>query len=158
MGVGRTTAVQTQLAAAAGVLALAFASPGRAQIGDGPPDPHLSLKQLQAMRFPQPVRVGDLNGRAVIQPGDHMTKLGVVVGVFRPDRGGLKLVFRYGGVFGLDARTIAPDLVNFDLVGPLVKVVDLDPKTLKTLPTFTAAAGAFLGPNQIIRLGVDRKY
>jgi hypothetical protein len=39
-----------------------------------------------------------------------------------------------------------------------VKIVDLDPAEVAKLPTFTAKGGAFLGPDEMIRLGVDRKY
>ena len=138
-------------------LAAAVSSVGQAQVGDGSPDPHLSLKDRQAMRFPQPVRVGDLRGEHVIMPGPRLRQVGTVVGVFRSGDDDLALVFRYGGLFGLGARTIAPDLDDVDLVGPLVKIVDLDCKDLNAMPTFKAVGGAFLGPNEIIRLGVDRK-
>ena len=130
----------------------------RAQVGDGPPDPSLTLKQKQEMRFPQPVRVGSLRGEHVIQAGHNMKQVGTVVGVYRTGDDDLTMVMRYGGFFGLGARTIAPDLDNTDLVGPYVKIVDLDPTEVAKLPTFTAKGGAFLGPDEIIRMGVDRKY
>ena len=130
----------------------------RAQIGDGPADPRLSLKQRQDTRFPQPVRVGSLRGEHVIQAGNRMKQIGTVVGVYRSGDDDLAMVIRYGGVFGLGARTIAPDLDNTDLVGPYVKIVDLDPRDIAKLPTFTAKGGAFLRPDETIRLGVDRKY
>jgi hypothetical protein len=123
-----------------------------------PSDPPLTLKQRQEMRFPQPVRVGDLKGEDVVEAGARHRKLGVVVGVFRAADGQLEMVFRYGGVFGFGARTIAPELEEVDLVGPMVKIIDLDRKDLAALPTFTGADGAFLPPNAVIRLGVDRKY
>ena len=110
------------------------------------------------MRFPQPVRVGALRGEHVISAGNRLKQLGTVVGVFRTGDDDLHLVFRYGGVFGYGARTIAPDLDDVDLVGPYVKVIDLDAKDLAKLPTFDGRGGAFLGANEVIRLGVDRKY
>ncbi len=146
------------LAVAACLATIAGGSSGLAQVGDGPPDPNLSLKDRQAMRFPQPVRVGSLRGEHVIQPGNRLRQLGTVVGVFRTGDDDLHLVFRYGGLLGYGARTIAPDLDDVDLVGPYVKVVDLDAQDLAKLPTFTGKGGAFLGPDEVIRLGVDRKY
>ncbi len=110
------------------------------------------------MRFPQPVRVGSLSGEKVIEAGSNLRKLGVVVGVFQPKDGDLELVFRYGGVFGLGARTIAPSIDEVSLVGPMVKINDLDSKDLEALPTFTGADGKFLGSNDVIRMGIDRKY
>ena len=137
---------------------VAASGAARAQIGDGPSDPGLTLKQRQDMRFPQPVRVGSLTGEHVIQAGHNMKQIGTVVGVYRSGDDDLTMVIRYGGVFGLGARTIAPDLDNTDLVGPYVKIVDLDPKEIAKLPTFIANGGAFLRPDEMIRLGVDRKY
>jgi hypothetical protein len=116
------------------------------------------IKALQQARFPQPVRVGDMVGWPVIEPGSQLKRLGQVVGVFRTMDGQLQLVFRYGGVFGLGGRVIAPDIEEVDLVGPMVKVTDLDRKDLAALPTFTGAGGAFLKPDEEIKLGVDRKY
>ena len=130
----------------------------RAQIGDGPPDPNLTLKQKRDTRFPQPVRVGSLRGEHVIQAGHNMKQVGTVVGVYRSADDDLSMVMRYGGVFGLGARTIAPDLDNTDLVGPYVKIVDLDAQEIAKLPTFVARGGGFLRPDEVIRLGVDRKY
>jgi hypothetical protein len=121
-------------------------------------DAPLTLQQRQQMRFPQPVRVGSLSGEKVIEAGSNLRKLGVVVGVFQPKDGDLELVFRYGGVFGLGARTIAPSIDEVSLVGPMVKINDLDKKDLEALPTFTGAEGKFLAPNEVIRMGIDRKY
>jgi hypothetical protein len=139
------------LGAVAGLAAVTLAAVAAA-------DAPLTLKQLQQMRFPQPVRVGSLSGEKVIQAGTSLKTLGVVVGVFRPDGGDLELVFRYGGVFGLGARTIAPSIDEVSLVGPMVKINDLDKMDLAALPTFTGAGGKLLGPNEVIRVGVDRKY
>ena len=144
------------LGACAAIVAASGAA--RAQIGDGPPDPSLTLKQKQDMRFPQPVRVGSLRGEHVIQAGNRMKQVGIVVGVYRSGDDDLAMVMRYGGVFGLGARIVAPDLDNTALVGPYVKIVDLDPKEVAKLPTFTGKDGAFLKPDETIRLGVDRKY
>jgi hypothetical protein len=128
------------------------------QAGEAGADAPLTLKQRQQMRFPQPVRVGSLSGEEVIEAGSNLRKLGVVVGVFKPDVGGLELVFRYGGIFGLGARTIAPAIDEVSLVGPMVKINDLDKQDLAALPNFTGSGGKFLGPDAVIRMGVDRKY
>ena len=122
--------------------------------GDGP----LTLQQKQEMRFPQPVIVGSLHNEAVVQRGVTHKKLGVVVGVFRTNDQDLELVFRYGGFLGIGARVIAPPLEEVSLVGPMVKINELDDKDLADLPTFTGADGAFLKPNETIQVGVDRKY
>ncbi len=125
-----------------------------ASLADSP----IPLAERQQMRFPQPVRVGSLRGEKVIQAGVNLRKLGVVVGVFQDGDGDLELVFRYGGLFGIGARTIAPSIDEVSLVGPMVKINDLDKNDLAALPTFTGADGRFLDPNAVIRMGVDRKY
>jgi hypothetical protein len=136
--------------------ALLLAALGLARAADA--DPPLTLSQLQQMRFPQPVRVGSLTGEKVIQAGSNLRKLGVVVGVFQPEDGDLELVFRYGGVFGIGARVIAPSIDEVSLVGPMVKINDLDQMDLAALPTFTGSGGKFLAPDAVIRVGIDRKY
>jgi hypothetical protein len=46
--------------------------------GGMPPPPGMSLAASAAMRFPQPVRVGDLLGREVLQPVESQNVLGTV--------------------------------------------------------------------------------
>ncbi len=108
------------------------------------------------MRFPQTVRAGSLRGEHVIQAGHNMKQVGTVVGVYRSGDDDLTMVMRYDGFFGLGSRTIAPDLDNTVLVGPYVNIVDLDPKEIAKLPDFTAKDGAYLGPDDTIRLGVGQ--
>ena len=117
-----------------------------------------TLQQRQQMRFPQPVRVGSLWGEEVVQRGVTHKKLGTVIGVFKDGDGDLELVFRYGAIFGLGGRIIAPPLEELSLVGPMLKINDLDSKDLAALPTFQKTGGSFLAANQIIEMGVDRKY
>jgi hypothetical protein len=138
--------------------AVLIAAMGLAGVADADDDAPLTLQQRQQMRFPQPVRVGSLAGERVIQAGTSLKTLGVVVGVFQTDDGDMELVFRYGGVFGLGARIIAPPIEEVSLVGPMVKINDLDKMDLAALPTFTGSDGKFLGPDEIIKMGIDRKY
>ena len=50
--------------------------------GGMPPPPGMSLTESAAMRFPQPVRVGDLIGREVLRPVESQDVLGRVRGSF----------------------------------------------------------------------------
>ncbi len=136
----------------------AASAPAQAQIGDGPPDLTLSLKERQATRIPQPVRVGDLRGEHVIMAGNRLRQIGTVVGVFRSGDDDLSLVFRYGTIFGFGGRPIAADISDVYLVGRYVKVIDLDRRALRALPNFAASKGSFPDPREVIRMGVDRKY
>ena len=55
--------------------------------GGMPPPPGMSLAQSAAMRFPQPVRVGDLLGRDVLRPVESQDVLGHVREVVRDGQG-----------------------------------------------------------------------
>jgi hypothetical protein len=122
---------------------------------DEPP----AIKQQQDLRFPQPVRVGTLVTWPVIATGGRYKKLGDIVGVFQPNDDDPVLVFRYGaGLFGHGGRLIAPSLQDLSLVGPMVKIADLSQSDLAKMPTFKAANGAFLKPDDTVKIGVDKKY
>jgi hypothetical protein len=117
-----------------------------------------AVKALQDKRFPQPVRVGAMTGWPVIQTGGRYKRLGVVVGVFQPQDDDPQLVFRYRKGFGQPERLIAPPLDQVALVGAMVKIADLDLDELDKLPTFRPTNGRFLGENEVVRIGVDKKY
>jgi hypothetical protein len=124
--------------------------------------PHIdqpqAVKDLQDKRFPQPVRVGAMTGWPVIQAGGRYKRLGVVVGVYQPQDDDPELIFRYSKGFGQPERLLAPPLDQVALVGAMVKIVDLDPDELDKMPTFHPADGRFLGANDVVRIGVDKKY
>jgi hypothetical protein len=117
-----------------------------------------AIKAQQDARFPQPVRVGTLVGWPVIQSGGRYQRLGSVVGVFQPSGGDLQLVFRYRRGLFSPSRLIAPDLDDVVLVGAMVKIADVEPDDLDKLPTFRVANGRLLGPNEIVRVGLGKKY
>jgi hypothetical protein len=140
-------------------VALAAASPPVAAQGGGATQaaPEAAdLARRAAGRFPQPVRVGDLAGRQVLEPSNRQGLLGRVEGVSRTGTGGLLLVVRYGGVLGYGARPIAVPIEATALLGPFVQIVDIDRARLDTLPTFDGAGSAPLGPDEVIRVGINR--
>ena len=69
--------------------------------GGMPPPSGMSLAQSSAMRFPQPVRVGDLLHRTVLLPVESQTVLGRVRQVVRDGQGTIEVVVAYGGVLGI---------------------------------------------------------
>ncbi len=73
------------------------------------------------MRFPQPVRVGDLIGRDVRRPVRSQQSLGEVRDVVRRSDGQIAIVIRYGGRLGIGGRLIA---VPVDAMVPLGDVVE----------------------------------
>ena len=114
------------------------------------------LAERAAKRWPQPVRVGDLIGRAVLEPIEAQPVLGHVVALMRRGDGGVDVVMRYGGVLGVGARLIAVPAEAMALLGEHVAVIDLTPAQLDTLPV--AIAGAGLGADEKVRLAIVRPF
>lgn len=100
--------------------------------------------------------MGDLAGRQVLEPSNRQGVLGRVQGVSRTRTGGLLLVVRYGGVLGYGARPIAVPIEATALLGPFVQIVDIDRASLDALPTFGGAGSVPLGPDEVIRVGINR--
>lgn len=118
--------------------------------------PAAELAARAARRMPQKVRVGDLDGRQVLEPSNRQGVLGRVAGVYRTDAGGLVLVFRYGGVLGHFTRPVGVPVDATALLGQFVQVTDIDPAQLALLPDWTGAGATRLGADEVIRVGVNR--
>jgi len=116
----------------------------------------LSLAERAALRHPQPVRVGDLLNRQVLEPSIHQGVLGRVAGVSREIDGSLVLVFRYGGLLGFGTRLVAVPIEATALLGQFMQVTDVAPAQIAALPTWTGAGAAPLGKDEVIRVGINR--
>lgn len=109
-----------------------------------------------ARRFPQPVRVGDLHDRAVLQPLESKPVLGRVAGVVQRADGTVDVVVQYGGLFGFGRRPIAVPLDAMALLGAEMEILDLTPKQLDALPTFDAAGTTPLPLDSTIKVALAR--
>lgn len=109
-----------------------------------------------AKRFPQPVRVGDLANRLVLEPSNHQSVLGRVDGISRDATGRLYLVMRYGGLLGIGTRKIGVPLETTTLLGQFVQIVDIPQDQLDKLPVFDSAAAQMLAENETVRMGINR--
>ncbi len=118
---------------------------------DGPPP-----GSPAAERYPQPVRVGDVVGRAVLKPVEAQPVLGRVRAVVRRPDGALALVMSEGGFLGFGTRQVAVPLSAAALLGEYVALMDITPAQLEALPT--AAPGAALPPDTTIRMGLVRPF
>jgi len=99
---------------------IAFAGAALAQSatpGGMPPPPGMSLAESAAMRFPQPVRVGDLLGREVLRPVESQEVLGRVRRVVRDQNGQIMVVVDFGGFLGFGTRPIAVPVDAMVLLG-----------------------------------------
>jgi|GEM_PF-156370 len=118
-----------------------------------PAPPGVDLATFAAKRFPQPVRVGDLIHRTVLQPTESRPVLGSVVRVIQLDDGSQAIVIKYGGAWGFGGRDIAVPLDAMVLLGAEMEVLDLTPEQLNMLPTY-GGAGRVLDADEIIHVGL----
>jgi hypothetical protein len=106
-----------------------------------------------AKRFPQPVRVGDLLQRTVLEPVESRRILGHVDRVIRFDDGKEAIVMRFGGFLGLGSHQIAVPLAAMVLLGSELEVLDFTPQQLAKFPVYDGA-GTALDAAQIIHMGL----
>ncbi len=118
-----------------------------------PAPPGADLAAFAAKRFPQPVRVGDLINRTVLQPTESRSVLGRVVLVVRLDDGTQAIVMQYGGLWGLGGRNIAVPTDAMVLLGDELEVLDLTAEQLRGLPRYDGA-GRMLDANAVIHMGL----
>ncbi len=106
-----------------------------------------------AKRFPQPVRVGDLLQRTVLEPVESRRILGHVDSVIRIEGGREAIVMTFGGFLGLGAHRIAVPLEAMVLLGSELEVLDFTPQQLEHFPTYNGT-GTVLGVDEIIHMGL----
>ncbi len=144
------------------ILAAALAGVGdsaRAQSptpGGMPPPPGMSLAASNAMRFPQPVRAGDLRHRTVLQPVEKQTVLGRVRDLVRTDQGTVEAVIDFGGILGFGARPIAVPIEAMVLLGRDMEIVAFTPAQLRTFPTFSAVGTTQVPDDTILEVGLAK--
>lgn len=120
--------------------------------------PAVPVAERAARRFPQPVRVGDLLDRRLLEPKEAQPVLGRVADVVRQRDGGTRFVVRIGGWFGLGARSVAVPADAVALLGEHVALTDLTPEQLHMLPSLDPASVSSLPRDERIRVGVVRPF
>jgi hypothetical protein len=125
-------------------------------VAQRPAPPDVDLAAFGARRFPQPVRVGDLINRTVLQPLESRPVLGRVAQVIRVSNGKEEIVMRYGGLFGFGGRYVAVPIEAMVLLGNELEVLDYTPQQLNAFPTYTGAGTAPLAFDDVIRMGLAR--
>lgn len=124
--------------------------------GGMPPPPGMTLAASAAMRLPQPVRVGDLIHRDVIEPVESQNRLGTVRQVVRGHDGTVAVVINYGGFLGFATRPIAVPIDAMVLLGQDMEVVAYTPRQLKAFPTFAADGTTPVPPDTILKVGLAK--
>lgn len=124
--------------------------------GGMPPPSGMSLAQSAAMRFPQPVRVGDLLHRLVLRPVEAQTILGRVRAVVRDAQGQVLVVMSYGGFMGFGGHAIAVPVDAMVLLGQDMEVVAFTPAQLAALPTFSPTGTTPVSDDTTIKVGLAK--
>jgi hypothetical protein len=127
--------------------------------GGAPPPPGMSLAESAAMRFPQPVRVGDLLGREVLRPVESQDVLGRVRRLVRVGNGQIMVVVDFGGFLGFGTRPIAVPVDAMVLLGQDMEIVAFTPKQLRQFPTFSPSGAtevADVADDTIIKVGLAK--
>ncbi len=116
----------------------------------------MSQSEAASRRFPQPVRVGDLIGRTVLQPLESQPILGRVRQLVRSPDNSTVVIMSHGGFLGIGTRSIGVPLEAMVALGEHVEVVDLTPEQLDASPIFDAAGTTALGPDDVVKIGLAR--
>jgi hypothetical protein len=124
--------------------------------GGMPPPPGMSLAESTAMRFPQPVRVGDLLGREVLRPVESQDILGRVRGLVRDRDGRIVVVVDFGGFLGFGSRSIAVPVDAMVLLGQDMEIVAFTPEQLRRFPTFSPSGTTEIADDTIIKVGLAK--
>ena len=101
-----------------------------AAVAQQPAPTGMSLAEAASRRFPQPVQVGSLLQRQVLQPLESQPTLGWVHGVVKQADGSVDVVVDYGGFRGLFSRPIAVPVDAMVVLGPYMEIVDFTPDQL----------------------------
>jgi hypothetical protein len=141
----------------AALMLMAYAAQAQSPMPGGmPPPPGMSLAESAAMRFPQPVRVGDLLHRLVLRPVESQDILGRVHAVVRNAQGEVLVVMSFGGFFGLGSRLIAVPVDAMVLLGQDMEVVAFTPKQLSAFPTFAPEGTVPVQDDTTIKVGLAK--
>jgi hypothetical protein len=138
---------------------LAFAGAVHAQSatpGGMPPPPGMSLAESAAMRFPQPVRVGDLLGRQVLRPVESQDVLGWVRRVVRDQNGQIMVVVNFGGFLGFGTRPIAVPVDAMVLLGQDMEIIAFTPNQVQQFPTFSPSGTTDVADDTVIKVGLAK--
>lgn len=124
--------------------------------GGMPPPTGMSLAESAVMRFPQPVRVGDLLHREVLRPVEAQDVLGRVREVVRDSSGRVLVVMNVGGFLGFGSRPIAVPVDAMVLLGQDMEVVAFTPKQLRGFPTFVPSGTTPISDDTVIKVGLAK--
>jgi hypothetical protein len=114
-----------------------------------------SPEARMARRWPQPIRVGDLVGRPVVDDDDVI--LGHVQQVVRTPAGKLLLIVPYRRWFGWFARPVAVPIEVVVSIGRNTASVDMQPQAYAAAPTWVEGRDRKLDDDETIRIAIGKR-
>jgi hypothetical protein len=93
-----------------------------------------AAQERMQQRFPQPVRVGDLIGLPVLDPGRRT--IGYVRHVVRTTGNSIDLIVAYGGWFGWETRLVAVPIEVVGIMGREIASLDMPRSDYAAAPTW----------------------
>jgi hypothetical protein len=119
-------------------------------------------EQRMQARFPQPIKVGDLIGQALLD-GDHST-IGYVRHVVRTPDGKIRLIVSYRSwlswaqfLTGYDVRPVAVPIEAIGSMGPALSSIDIDHDSYAKLPTWAPGMDREIEGSDVIRIAIARE-
>jgi hypothetical protein len=119
---------------------------------------HMAAAARMNMRYPQPVRVGDLIGYPVLD--DNSRTLGYVRQVVRMAGDKIELIVAYNswcGWCGFDARLIAVPIEVVGIFGRQIASLDMPPSEFASAVTWNGSGATVLGNDETIKVALARR-
>lgn len=130
--------------------------PAAAQHGVTTPAPdNLTPEERMRRRFPQPARVGDLIGLALLDRDDRT--IGRVDSVVRTADGRILLVARRGAWFGIGGQLVPVPIETVAMLGRQIAVLDIPRTDFLALAAWRGDGAMPIGPDDIIRIALTRR-
>jgi hypothetical protein len=115
----------------------------------------LSPEEKMNRRFPQPVKVADLIGLAVLDWDD--VTIGHVRHVVRTPAGKIQLITTYGGWFGWGGRLVPVPIEVVAILARQIAALDMSRKDFDAAPTWQASQTMPIPPTEMIRIAITRR-
>lgn len=130
------------------------------------PMSHTTMQSRADLRYAQPVRVGDLDGRALLQPLESQPVLGHVLGAAQPAGSEQGLVVRLDGGpirpwlhwLGIGDRRVFVPLAGVALLGEHVALMGYTPHQLDALPDYPDDAAARINADATIHVALTGPF
>ena len=149
--------MRTNIVLGAAAIAIAFATTGAPRSAAAEPQfDRAAITPKFLSRWPQPVRVGFLQGLPAV--GWELARLGTIEKLIHASDGGVSVVVRYGGPFaflGWGGRPIALPIETFGMLGRQVMILDIPPEKLDQWPTWSGSEKE-LGPDETVKVSLTK--